>query len=244
MRSFEFIVELIVRQLSHQKWWSPTNQVKYTEEEKQGYMQAREFVKQQFYINLAINIGNPGDMVTGAAFQSFSSDHTRSFICSLVPQDLREDLNVILLGLCSTVKAINSQKRKVNVEKVRQLSNEVYKKLVMSFPWAIISPSVHRILAHSWEVIQQNDGFGLGNQSEEGLEALHKFIRGFRARGARKDSTLTNFSDTYHHMWDRSRPIILDMERKINKKKQRVIISTEIEAVVNNLFEEDEPDDE
>jgi hypothetical protein len=45
-------------------------------------------------------------------------------------------------------------------------------------------------------------------------------------------------------MWDRSRPIILDMERKINKKKQRVIISTEIEAVVNNLFEEDEPDDE
>ena len=159
-----------------------------------------------------------------------------------MPQAVCDDLNVILLGLCATVKIINSQKRKVNVEKVRQLSKEVYMKLVISFPWAVISPSVHRILAHSWEVIEQNNGFGLGNQSEEGLEALNKFIRSFRARGARKDSTVNNFSDTLNHMWDRSRPIILDMERKITKKKQKVIISTEIEAAVNNLFEEDDPD--
>ena len=79
-------------------------------------------------------------------------------------------------------------------------------------------------------------------KSEEGLEALNKFIRSLRARGARKDSTVNNFSDTFNHMWDRSRPIILDMERKITRRKQKVIISTEIEAAVNNLFEEDDPD--
>ena len=53
---------------------------------------------------------------------------------------------------------------------------------------------------------------------------------------------MNNFSDTFNHMWDRSRPIILDMERKITRRKQKVIISTEIEAAVNTLFEEDNPD--
>ena len=120
--------------------------------------------------------------------------------------------------------------------------HDIAQQLVISFKWAVISLSVHRILAHSWEVIEQNNGFGLGNQSEEGLEALNKFIMSFRARGARKDSTVNNFSDTLNHMWDRSRPIILDMERKITRRKQKVVISTEIEAAVNTLFEEDNPD--
>ena len=50
-----------------------------------------------------------------------------------------------------------------------------------------------------------NGGFGLGDMSEEGLEALNKLIRQMRAKGARKDSTPNNFRDTYNHLWDRSR---------------------------------------
>ena len=59
------------------------------------------------------------------------------------------------------------------------------------------------------------DSFGLGGLSEEGLEALNKNIRNMRSTGARKDSTVHNFMDTFNHMWDRSRPKIVDMERKI-----------------------------
>ena len=103
----------------------------------------------------------------------------------------KEDLDIILLGLCAVVKVINSQKRKVNVEKLRILAQEVNLKIVTTFPWAAISPSVHRILAHSWEVIEMNDGFGLGDASEEGLEALNKLIRQMRTHGARKNSNIT-----------------------------------------------------
>ena len=110
-----------------------------------------------------------------------------------------------MLGLCAAVKVINSQKRRANVEKLRELTLEVYLTLVTGFPWAVVSPSVHRILAHSWELIELNGGFGLGDQSEEGLEALNKLIRQMRAKGARKDSTVNNFCDTYNHLWDRSR---------------------------------------
>ena len=70
-------------------------------------------------------------------------------------------------------------------------------KLVQCFPWCVVSPSVHRILGHSLEVIQGNDKYGLGSVSEEGLEALNKYIRSMREKGARKNSTLNNFTDTY-----------------------------------------------
>ena len=202
IRSFEFCMELLTRQNSHKKWSTPSNSITFTKEEKTEAKLAREKIKQQMYQNLAINIGNPGDMVTGSAFQLFSSDTARRFICTLVDDDIRPDLNSILLGLCAIVKVLNSQKRKVNVEKLRCLGQEVYQRLVITFPWAVISPSVHRILAHSWEVIILNEHYGLGDLSEEGLEALNKFIRSIRQGGSRKDSTLNNFTDTFHHLWD------------------------------------------
>ena len=165
----------------------------------------RENFKDKIYSNLAINIGNPGDMVTGSAFQCFSSDSSRAFLCSLVEENIREDFNLILLGLCASVKIINSQKRKVNIQRLREVAREVYSKIVVVFPWAVVSPSVHRILAHSWEVIQMNNGYGLGGESEEGLEALNKYIRNLKEHGARKNSTENNFKNTYNQLWDRSR---------------------------------------
>ena len=85
-----------------------------------------------------------------------------------------------------------------------------------------------------------NDGFGLGDLSEEGLEALNKWIRRLRVGGARTSSTLFYFTDTFNHLWDRSRPTIVEMERQVKKKKSKVIIATEIETLVLSLFLEDE----
>ena len=103
---------------------------------------------------------------------------------------------------------------------------------------AVVSPSVHRILANGWERIEMNDG--IGDLSEEGLEALNKWIRRLRVGGARTSSALFNFTDTFNHLWDRSRPTIVEMERQIKKKKSKVNIATEIETLVLSLFLEDE----
>ena len=117
---------------------------------------------------------------------------------------------------------------------------EVYVKLMQCFPWCAVSPSVHRILAHSWEVIELNDSHGLGNLSEEGLEALNKYIRSIRQSGARKDSTLNNFTDTFNHLWDRSRPTIVQLAREIRRRTPKLLIMTEIESLVESLFLEEE----
>ena len=118
----------------------------------------------------------------------------------------------------------------------------MYLQLVELFPWIVVSPSVHRILAHSWVVILQNDCYGLGSQSEEGLEALNKWILRMRSTGARKISTLTNFTDTYNHLWDRSRPIIVQMERVIKRRPAKIKMSTEIESMVESMFAGEEED--
>ena len=71
------------------------------------------------------------------------------------------------------------------------------------------------------------------------LEVLNKLIRRLRERGSRKTDTLSNFIDTFNHLWDRSQPTILEMRRKIKKEKPKLIIETEIESMVKSLFEED-----
>ena len=236
IRSFEWLIELAIRALSHRKWYTVTNRVVYTKEDNELYKAARESVKEVMKSQLAVNIGNPGDMITGAAFQKFSSDHARTVLSNMFKEEEREDFSEILLGICTLVKVMNSQKRRVNVDKVRRLGQQVYLLLVKRFPWAAISPSVHRILAHSWEVIQLNDCYGLGGLSEEGLEALNKHIRSIRSTGARKDSTIHNFTDVYNHLLDRSRPIIVEMERRPVK----LVIATQIESLVESIFEEEE----
>ena len=63
-----------------------------------------------------------------------------------------------------------------------------------------------------------------------------------RSRGARKDSTLNNFTDTYNHLWDRSRPVIVEMERKIKRRPAKVVVGTEIESMVDSMFLEEDCD--
>ena len=116
-------------------------------------------------------------------------------------------------------------------------------KVVECFPWGIVSPSVHRILGHSHEVFRMNNGFGLGDMSEEGLEALKKLVREFRKIGARKDSTENNFTNCFNHLWDRLRTTIVEMERVIKRRKPKILVSTEIEALVESLFLEDAQDE-
>ena len=64
---------------------------------------------------------------------------------------------------------------------------------------------------------------------------LNKHVRHIR----RKDTDLNNFTDTYNHLWDRSRPVIVEMERKIKRRPLKLLVGTEIESAVEGLFVEE-----
>ena len=63
-------------------------------------------------------------------------------------------------------------------------------------PWISITPSLHKVLAHSWELIENNDGYGLGSLDESGLEGCNKILRHVRTNLSRKQSQKSNLVDT------------------------------------------------
>ena len=50
-------------------------------------------------------------------------------------------------------------------------------------------------LAHSWELKEINDNYGLGEYSETGLENKNNFLRYFRQDLARKTTQESNLAD-------------------------------------------------
>ena len=74
--------------------------------------------------------------------------------------------------------------------------------------WIKIRPTVHSLLAHSWELFERNGGDGVGELSESGLEADNKFMRAIHTSKSRKISKEACPYDTVSRMWDQSNPYI------------------------------------
>jgi hypothetical protein len=84
IRTFEWFIELIVRQNSHQKWSTTLKPLRYTDTEKDRYKEERNKLKKHLNDYLAINIGEPSDMVTGNSFKKFSKDHSRAILSGYI----------------------------------------------------------------------------------------------------------------------------------------------------------------
>ena len=60
--------------------------------------------------------------------------------------------------------------RVIDVERLDQRLKALYTYILVEFPWVRVSESVHSFLAHSAELIRNNDNTGLGSFSEQGSE--------------------------------------------------------------------------
>ena len=102
----------------------------------------------------------------------------------------------------------------VNVEEYKGYCLQLYTHLVTAFcsssgkPWVSITPTVHKLLAHSWELISLNEGEGLQRLDESGLEGCNKILRTIRSRQARKISQLACNTDCLRRMWVGSDPML------------------------------------
>ena len=48
-------------------------------------------------------------------------------------------------------------------------------------PFAVISPSVHQMVSHAWELFVMNDVYAISMWSESPIEAWNKYIRVFKS---------------------------------------------------------------
>ena len=77
--------------------------------------------------------------------------------------------------------------------------------------WIVITPTVHHLCAHTWELFQWNNGLPIAIWSECPLESWNKFVRSFQsgtAARARQSKVKNNIHDVLRWMLIASHPEI------------------------------------
>ena len=110
----------------------------------------------------------------------------------------------------SIILRIVSCQRKIKIDKFQELCNNATLKIITNMPWAQINHTLHGVLHYSADLITLNDGYGLGNLSEEGLEANKKDIGSYLKLLSRKTSHLEQPTDVMSRLLERSDPCVLN----------------------------------
>ena len=160
--------------------------------------------------------GKGGTTTTGnTARRILHQANVREAVVQMVPEryqpavrQIGQYLSVVLRVFCSS--------RTVDVKEYKKMCISLNLLYLQSFPssknnqatWIRISPSLHKLLAHSWELIEMNSECGLKNCDESGLEANNKVLRSIRLKLARKTSQAANLTDVISRMFLGSDPKI------------------------------------
>ena len=142
------------------------------------------------------------------------------WVCSLIPTEYHGNLKVIHTNLSVCPRIYNSD-REINTERLDILCKNTYEYIVIRFPWANISPTLHKLLTHSSELIRTcNNSHGLKVFSEEAAEVSNKLIRRYREHLARKMSFSLNTRDIFMRLMCNSYPV-LNVYRKSTKPSKK-----------------------
>ena len=151
--------------------------------------------------------GHGGTTTTGnVARRVLFQENIRKIILEHITPGFREDTGILVQNL-AIIQRIVTSSRKVKVDDFRNFCYDTYRFLLEEFPWASITPTVHKVMTHSWEIIQTNDECNLESLSEEGLESCDKVLRMLRLSDSRKITQQAI-------MWLSSDPIINKVRKK------------------------------
>ena len=189
--------------------------------------------KQQIQDNIMSKIGEPWDFPdqTGKGGTSTTGNtarkilhHNIKLVIEMLPERFQAQMETYGQQLSVIIKDLSSNK-KIGINKYKDLCTQVYVDLIESFPglsaggsWVSITPSLHKLLAHSWEFIEMNRDQGLRSLDESGLEGNNKLLRRIRTKLSRKTSQDDNLVDTLRRMWVGSDPSINLIRMKAQPK--------------------------
>ena len=124
-------------------------------------------------------------------------------------------LKIIQNNLSVILRIVNS-KDHINCHGLENVCKKTYEISIIHFPWVRISPSLHKLLAHCFQLIKRySNGYGLQSLSEECLEACNKYVRRYRENLARKTSFSDNFRDILVRLLCFSDPVSVLNRHKI-----------------------------
>ena len=193
----------------------------------QAKTEAKEHVKTCTGMGITMDAadltGKGGNTNKGDVCQRLMTQH-KDVLVECVPEVFHESFKELIDRLWVCIKVYTGTS-KVNIEEYKKFCIETYEFLLDNFSntnrWISISPTLHSLLAHSWEIISANDGVVLGEYTEGGLENSNKFLRFYRTRLSRKNSQSFNLYDCITHLWLRGDPAIRGSKptSRVYKKK-------------------------
>lgn len=79
-----------------------------------------------------------------------------------------------LLQRLAIIRRVIASDECIIISKFFYYCQDTYLFILKSFPWCLISDSLHRLLAHVWEHIVLNNNFGLASENEQVVECGHR----------------------------------------------------------------------
>ena len=155
----------------------------------------------------------------------FFSPKEREHICSVISNDDERDKFYTLLSKFNVLLSITQHVDPQNVvdpEAVRRVGYDLMVFFKQSFPWAMLTPSVHQMCAHSWELFVITKGLPIAVYSEQSGESWNKYVRAYKSGTscmARQMSTKVNTRDIFVRMMLRTNPSIASMKRMLRCSK-------------------------
>ena len=135
---------------------------------------------------------------------------------SLLPED-KSSIALIQKNI-SVILRLYISSSKLDTLRLDNFCKETYQFILKEFPWVSITPSFHKLLAHSVELFAvQCNGCGLKLFSEESIESLNKYVRRYRERLSRKFNFQDNIKDIFLRLVSQS-DSILSSYRKFAEK--------------------------
>ena len=157
--------------------------------------------------------GHTGTSTTGPLAKRFFDDDCREVLDILLNGQQLNIVKKLHLNLNVILRTISSKDKQIDVEKFGNLCTDTYIDILTHFKWVNLTPTLHKILAHSTEIIKNNACIGVGHLSEEGLEACHKIIRRFRTSWTLQSSDDANLKDLIKKMFIISDPLFYSFRR-------------------------------
>ena len=209
---FRWFMTLVYHLHSGSTKWSPTsakvrNSLKFV----------REFLREKTGLKIDQPSSDGGTTSTGnIARECFNNkNNIIHWISTLITADLRDPITKILHNLSAILRSFSSS-REINTDTHELLCRETYEFILLKFPFANITPSLHKLLAHSTELIRDcNNGFGMKEFSEEAVESCNKLIRKYREHLSRKNSFSLNTKDIFVRLSSQSDPVLITFRHHV-----------------------------
>eukprot|EP00733_Pompholyxophrys_punicea_P000604 Pompholyxophrys_punicea_v1_NODE_186_length_2908_cov_28.244304.p1 type:complete len:703 gc:universal NODE_186_length_2908_cov_28.244304:800-2908(+) len=158
----------------------------------------------------------PGSSNTGNTARRFFQNPALAAKATGLNEGLIKMFQIYLRTLCCPYK--------LNVAKVKEYGEALYKKCIETYSWWWMPSSLHIALRHGWEFVELSlfSDIPMGWWSEEASESSNKELKRARLLHARKNSRRNNLEDMFSYRLGCTDPIMasLNFERKQKRHYQ------------------------